>query len=263
MVVVEHRKPLGVTLRQAYFPDRRELDTLVVGMSARTMLRVRHSNVVASAHPWLVQRSPCSTGLIDLTRGADSILGRMSRTTRRLVQRAAALGERITITCNDPASLPVYRRLHNTFVRHSGHATPMSERELAEWMRVADLFMLYLDGRPLIGHINVPDRGIGRVAGQFEASARQQLSPEEASVVGMCNRYLYWAEMKHYIGLGLTWYDVGGLRGQDDPITQFKLSLGATRIEEQFYTFAGPAIRLALRVNRAPFIPGLHRFARA
>lgn len=258
MIVVDQRRPFGLTLRHAFFPDRPELEDLLHGISSRTVLRVRQTNAVIDAHPWLVQRTPSATGLIDLEEGAEKAFARMSRTTRRQVERVATLGDRIRITHNDPASQPAYRQLHNAFVRHRGHATPIGERELADWTRVGDLFLVYLDERPVVGHVNVPDRALGRVVGQFEASARQQLSREEGTLVGICNRYLYWVEMQHYAASGMRWLDVGGLRDDADPITGFKLSLGARRVEGFFYAFARPAIRLALRLHRARVVQGLH-----
>ena len=263
MIVVDQRKPFGLILRHAYFPDSAELQQLLGGISPRTLLRVRHSSAVVDVHPWLIQRTPSATGLIDLSEGADKAFGRMSKTTRRLVQRAGALGDRVRITLNDAATPPVYRQLHNAFVRHTGHSSPMSERALAEWLEVADLFMLFLDGRPVLGHVNVPDRAMGRAVGQFEASTRHQLGPQDASLLGMCNRYLHWVEIQHYASSGMRYLDVGGLRDESDPITQFKLSLGARRDEANFYVFARPAIRFAIRLNRARIVQRFHSRAGA
>lgn len=262
MVIVEHRRPFGFTLREAYFPDREELDRLVGGLAPRTMLRARQTRVVMGDHPWLVQRSPCPTGVIDLTGGIEQTFARLRRTTRQAIYRADALADRITITRNDPASLPAYRQLHNCFLDHTQHTTPMSAGELAEWAPVADVFVLSLDGRPLVGHLLVPDHELGRVVVQYSCSMRHQVSRKDAGLVATCNRILHWNEIQYYTGLGMRVFDFGGLRDGDDPGSFFKLTFGATRIDEHFYVFARPLIRLALRLHRTPGIQALRRLVR-
>ena len=262
MIIIDNRKPFGLTMRQAFFPSASELDALVAGMSPRMVLRVRQTTAIVGDHPWLVQRNPCPTAVVDLTVGREAAFARMSRSCRQSLRRAQDLGDRVRVTRNDPQSVLDFHALHNEFVKHTGHTTPMGMRELREWLAVGDLFMLYLDDKPFVGHITIPDHQRRRVL--IHCSGSKRHTAEEGAVVSArCNRHLHWLEMQHYMDMGMALYDFAGVREDDDPITFFKMSFGAVRLEEHFYVFARPALGLALRLNRAPTVQALHRLAGA
>ena len=258
MIIVNHRRPLGLTLRQVYFPDGPELDALVHGMPATTVMRVRQTSVVVSDHPWLAQRSPCPTVVVDLTRGMDRVLAGMNQTSRRELRLAAQEKERITVTQNDRATLDAYLRLHNDFVRVSGYTTSLSGQELEEFAPVSDVFVLSMDGVPLVGHLIVVDPVRRRAVLQYSCSTRH-LDAHRARLASHCNRHLHWLEMKRYAGAGIQLYDFGGIRETGNPSSQFKQGFGGCRLDEHFYVFARPAARAALRLNRAPVVQALHR----
>jgi len=262
MIIIDNRKPFGLTMRQAFFPNASELDALVTGMTPRMVVRARQTSVIVGEHPWLVQRNACPTAVVDLTVGSERAFARMSRSCRQSLRRAADLGDRVRVTRNDPQSVGDFHALHNEFVKLSGHTTPMRIRELREWLTVGDLFMLYLDGKPFVGHVTLPDPQTRRVL--IHTSRSKRHSTEEASTISArCNRHLHWLEIQHYMELGMELYDFAGVRDEDDPITFFKMSFGAVRLEEHFYVFARPALGLALRLNRAPTVQALHRLAGA
>lgn len=261
MVIVDHQK-LGFTLRHAFFPDQRDLESLVGAMTPRTVLRARQTSVIVGDHSWLVQRSPCSTGILDLTRGPDKLFADMLRTTRQALHRADDMKARIRVTRNDPASVHDFHRMHNDLVRRTGYTTPIGMHELREWLRVGDLFVLYLDDRAAIGHIAIPDRQARRVVVQL-AGSRPHSGDETGVIDARCNRYLHWLELQHYAAEGFEIFDLGGLLAPDHPITRFKMSFGATRVEEHFYVFARPALGFALRLHRTPAVQALHRLAGA
>ena len=256
MIIVEHRKPFGLALRQAFFPDQEELEELLASLAPHTVLRARQTPARVGDHPWLVQRSRCPTAVVDLTGGVEKTFARLRRSTRQAIHREDVLGDRIAITRNDDGSLPVYRQLHNCFLDYTQHTTPMSARELGEGCEVADVFVLALDGRPVVGHLLVPDRTRGRVVVQYSCSIRHELDRKGSSLIATCNRILHWNEMRYYTGVGMSLFDFGGLRDDEDP-GSFKLTFGATRLEEHFYVFARPLLRLALRLHRASAVQAL------
>lgn len=262
MVIIDHRRPLGWTLRQAYFPVAEELQAIVAAVPATTVLRVRQTCVAVPDHRWLVQRSPCPTAVLDLTRGSDRLLAGMKRMTRRQLQLAEAEKDRITITRNDSATLETYLRLHNDFVRASGYTTPLSSQELSEYAAVADVFVLTIDGEPTVGHLLVVDRMRRRTVIQYSVSRRHE-AVDGGRLASLCNRYLHWFELQLYAAQGMELYDFGGIRDAEHPASLFKLSFGCSRVDEHFYVFARPAARAALRLHRAPVVQALHRFVGA
>lgn len=262
MVIVDHRRPFGWMLREVYFPTASELETVVEAMPTTTVVRIRQTTAVVSEHPWLAQRSPCPTAVLDLTKGPDELLAGMKRMTRRQLQLAEAEMARIAITRNDAATLDGYLRLHNDFVRVSGYTTPLTAQGLAEYATVSDVFLLRLDGEPVVGHLLVVDRARRRAVIQYSCSTRH-VAADGGRIASLCNRYLHWHEVQHYAAAGIEIYDFGGIREADDPTSRFKLSFGCHRIDEHFYVFARPAARAALRLHRVPVVQALHRFVGA
>lgn len=144
-----------------------------------------------------------------------------------------------------------FLELYNGLARAKGRVQRLSERTLRRYMAVADLRVLYLDGRPMCGHLMLADYESRRVVGVFTANRRLE-SANDAALCGALNRYLHWHEMQVYRGRGVEWYDFGGI-GHESPLAakfnQFRLSFGGTIVSGQRYTFAGigaPA-RLCLR----------------
>jgi Acetyltransferase (GNAT) domain len=256
VILLERRLFGAFRYRKAYFPDPDAIGRLTATLAPNEILRFYHPGDSLPHTKYLIERAPFSTVIVDLRGSLKALLAAMDkRGCRRPLLRAGRMLERVRITQSGEAPIADFLGLYNRFARAKGRVQPLSERNLRRYLVPSDLRVLYLDGRPLCGHVMLCDRESRRVVGVFTASRRLE-SAEDAALSGMLNRHLHWHEMQLYRARGIEWYDFGGI-GHETPraakFNQFRLSFGGTIVSGYRYTFAGAGslARLCLRVYEA------------
>src|SRR5262249_1094740 len=128
------------------------------------------------------------------------------------------------------------------------HSERLSDHRLDAFKPVSDVFVAYLDGRPVCGHLLLRDERLKRVGALLTASTRLNAN-EPAILVSSLNRWLHWYEMKLFKGEGIDVYDFCGV-GTDTPekasIAYFKKSFGGKQVTEHNYVLARVAGKAAV-----------------
>jgi hypothetical protein len=118
----------------------------------------------------------------------------------------------------------------------------MSRRRYRHYCAVSDVFVAYLDGEPLVGHLLLRDDQIRRVRLAFSASDRSR-NEVKRRLTGPVNRYLHWREFLTYRGIGFETYDFGGIGDGSSSVARLKLSFGGDVEVGQLCVVAGPLAR--------------------
>ena len=234
--VVQGRR-LGVLDRLVFFPSEEEVAALIGALSSRSVVRIRQTDVVLE-HPAVCSSGVFRTVCIDLRRTDTELLSAMNKLARNAVHRVERLDDRVDIRTGGDDLAGDFLDLYRRFVHAKGHTRPLSARRLTEYLAVSDLWMAYLDGRPVCGHLVLRDEDTGRARFLYEGNQRFS-DPETAKWNSRLNRYLHWQALRHYRDHDFTHYDLGGIGDGTDNVARFKLSIGGEPRIDRSYTLAG------------------------
>jgi hypothetical protein len=215
------------------------------------------TNCDTDAGPFLVDRDFWPTTLIDLRAGLDEIRRRMSpKGCRYEIRRAEKMRDRMEVRRNTAECIADFLSVYNSFAGRKSAVSRVYSWSLTKLAPVSDVFVVYLDGRAMCGHVMLCDNKARRVRLMFSGSRRLE-NARDASLCAALNRYLHWHEIQTYYEQGMRCYDLGGIRyqnGNDEfsHASRFKLSFGGSIVPEYSYVFSGaPAIgRLVYGVYR-------------
>jgi len=187
------------------------------------------------------------TPLIDLAPTEAELLQKLEAKSCRYEIRKAQKWE-CAITVNEATDAG--RLLLNESIRRLQYRSELSPAQWAELQADHDIFLCRHQGTPVVVHVLLRDFP-GRARLLLSGSADRALE-QFRGIVGPANRLLHWHEILHYQQAGYQFYDLGGCdvdpHAPEYPITQFKLSFGATVVAEpMMYLARNPALRLLLR----------------
>ena len=234
--VVQGRR-FGVRDCLVFFPDEDQVAELIAELSVGSVVRIRQTDVVLE-HPAVCSSGVFRTACIDLRRTDAELLSAMNKLARNAVHRVERLGDRVSIRTEGDDLAGDFLDLYRAFVHAKGHTRPLSTRRLSEYLAVSDLWMAYLDGRPVCGHLVLVDEETGRARFLYEGNQRFS-DPETAKWNSRLNRYLHWQALRHYRDRDFTLYDWGGIGDGTGNVARFKLSIGGEPRIDRCYTLAG------------------------
>jgi hypothetical protein len=188
----------------------------------------------------LVRHHLSMTPCIELHSPLDSIWKAMDSDCRYKIRRAEKLADRIRVTRNGAQAKQGFLALFNSFAQAKEFGVSAISREKIERFGPnADIFLAYLDNRPLCGHVILRDATIGRARLLYSGNRRLEAA-ELGRLCGDVNRLLHWHEILDYRQDGFNVYDLGGIDEQASPgIARFKRSFGGKIIPEHTYLYAG------------------------
>jgi lipid II:glycine glycyltransferase (peptidoglycan interpeptide bridge formation enzyme) len=227
--------------RLVFFADRDESRAILERVAPHEVVRLRHALADLRSLGLQVPVSETRTSWIDLTGHPDALLASMKKTCRYEIRRATRIRDRFTIQAGERAAED-FLRLYNEFVTWKGYTHPMRARRYRDYLALSDVHVAYLDGEPLVGHLNLRDEQTRRVRLAFSASNRSG-GDEHRRLAGWVNRYLHWHEMLTYCGAGFETYDFGGVGDGRSSVARFKLSFGGEVEIGQSCVLAGPLAR--------------------
>jgi len=239
MVVVDGSRFLW-RKRLVFFPTEQQVEEILAGISCNEIVSVRQCARPLARTSGRIDQEVFGTSWLDLRKDLEALYAEMdSKSCRYEIRKAEKLRERIRVSRNDSTTREDFLRLYNRFVELHGHTRRLSRRRLEDYCKTSDIWVLYLGGRPMAGHLLVRDVANRRVRLIFSATARLN-SKQEAGVCGALNRLLHWEEMQAYKAEGMETYDFGGIGDGTSSVARFKLSFGGQKVEEYSYVFAGP-----------------------
>jgi Acetyltransferase (GNAT) domain len=243
--VVEGRR-YGIRDRLVFFPAETQIASLIDDLSILSVTRIRQTDVLLR-HPAVMSSSVFRTACIDLQRDDESLLADMSKTSRNEIRGVERLDNRVDVRTQGDQVACDFLELYGSFVRAKGHTHPLSARRLSEYRPVCDLWVAYLEGEAVCGHLLLRDDDEGRVRFLYEANMRHK-NRALAKMNSRLNRYLHWQSFRYYRDHGFTVFDWGGIGDGTGPIAQFKLSMGGEPHRDYSYVLAGSVGRSAYRV---------------
>jgi hypothetical protein len=227
--------------RLVFFADFDESRAIVERVVPHEVVRLRHALADLRSLALQVPLSETRTSRIDLTRHPDVLLADMSKTCRYEIRRAERIRGRFTIDAGERATED-FLGLYNEFVAWKGYTHPMRARRYQDYLAVSDVVVAYLDGEPLVGHLNLRDEQTRRVRIAFSASNRRG-GDERRRLAAWVNRYLHWHELLMYRSAGFETYDFGGVGDGTSSVARFKLSFGGEAEVGHCCVVAGPLAR--------------------
>ena len=254
MVTLDRKLRHLVRYRLVFFPTRAVIDELTGHLGLTWMARLLAADVEGSKGRRVMRHDITATSCVDLTQDLETIFRTMQASTRNKINKAERQSGRIVVERNGPRGkaefLELYADLAST---KNGRITHVNGAVLDRYSQCSDIFLIYLDGRALCGHVNLRDSNIGRTRLLYTATRRFG-DHETARLGAILNCYLHWKEIGAYKEEGFCTYDLGGISRKENPqcdgIDRFKLAFGGEIVEEHNYLCAGIPIlgRAALRL---------------
>lgn len=229
-----------------FFPNLEESRQLIESLRLNTVLRIRQTSVELLNSPNVIRSGVFRTSCVDLTKDLGAIYDEMDSMTKRYIKKAEKMKETVQIRLNDLRAYEDFMKLYNDFVRLKAHTYPLSPQRFREYLNVSDVWVIYLDERPVAGRLLVRDDTVKRVRMVLSPTSRLS-SKEDAKLSGTLNRYLHWHELLTYKDKGIQVYDFGGVGDGSSTIAKFKLSFGGVCVQENSYVAVGGLGRLGYK----------------
>lgn len=239
MVIIK-RKLWGIApYTTAFFPTESTLDEIIAELRPFEMARLFWTPVGRQPGMNVIACESSSASCLDLSKSTDSLWKGMRRNCRYDLNRAEKLASDVRIERNGTQTKTDFLEVFNGFARVKDHVSPITSRILDNYAQHSDLFVIYLDGRPMCAHAVLRDQESSRARLLYSANRRLEDS-EAASRCSALNRYLHWREIQTYRDEGFGIFDFGGIRSDaQDGISRFKISFGGAIINEFSYLCAG------------------------
>jgi hypothetical protein len=239
MVIIDRNLGGIVPYRAVFFPTDETLTELTERTKPTQMARLFWTATELRNANRVVRHEKTATVCIDLSGTLEALSKGVANNTRYEIRQAEKLGDRIRIERNGPELTDKFLALFNDFVRSKPEVAAINHSMLRRYEAHADIFMAYLDGNPVCGHVLLRDVEIGRARLLYSASRRFD-DRETARLSGTLNRFLHWHEICAYREERFSAYDLGGIKeDKADGITQFKMSFGGDVVKEHTYLCAG------------------------
>jgi hypothetical protein len=239
MVIIDRNLGGIVPYRAVFFPTDETLTELTERTKPTQMARLFWTATELRNANRVVRHEKTATVCIDLSGTLETLSKGVAKNTRYEIRQAEKLGDRIRIERNGPEVTDKFLALFNDFVRSKPEVAAINHSMLRRYEAHADIFMAYLDGNPVCGHVLLRDVEIGRARLLYSASRRFD-DRETARLSGTLNRFLHWHEICAYREERFSAYDLGGIKeDKADGITQFKMSFGGDVVKEHTYLCAG------------------------
>ena len=239
MVIIDRNLGGIVPYRAVFFPTDETLTELTERTKPTQMARLFWTATELRNANRVVRHEKTATVCIDLSGTLETLSKGVAKNTRYEIRQAEKLGDRIRIERNGPELTDKFLALFNDFVRSKPEVAAINHSMLRRYEAHADIFMAYLDGNPVCGHVLLRDVEIGRARLLYSASRRFD-DRETARLSGTLNRFLHWHEICAYREERFSAYDLGGIKeDKADGITQFKMSFGGDVVKEHTYLCAG------------------------
>jgi hypothetical protein len=239
MVIIDRNLGGIVPYRAVFFPTDETLTELTERTKPTQMARLFWTATELRNANRVVRHEKTATVCIDLSGTLEALSKGVAKNTRYEIRQAEKLGDRIRIERNGPELTDKFLALFNDFVHSKPEVAAINHSMLRRYEAHADIFMAYLDGNPVCGHVLLRDVEIGRARLLYSASRRFD-DRETARLSGTLNRFLHWHEICAYREERFSAYDLGGIKeDKADGITQFKMSFGGDVVKEHTYLCAG------------------------
>jgi hypothetical protein len=239
MIIIK-RKLWGIApYTAAFFPTESAIDDIIARLRPFEMARLFYTPISREPGRHIIACEPSTSVCVDLGKSIDVLLKALRRNCRSGIAHIEKLTDRVSIERNGMQTRHDFLAVFNSFARAKDHVAPLNARILDRYAPYADVFVIYLDGRPMCAHALLRDLESAHVRLFFSGSRRLE-DREAAALCGNMNRFLHWHEIQVYRDEGFHVFDLGGIRNDPhDGIARFKCAFGGAVISENSYLCAG------------------------
>src|ERR1700683_424643 len=253
-MVLINRKLGGIlNYRVAFFPDPATVRTFTENLKSTEFGGLFYTAVDLPELPSVLRHESHATALTNLKDGPEAVWQVLNKSARQGIRQIEKIPDRARVGLNTDRIIDDFLPLFNEFAASKDGVKAISRSVLDRYGDKIDIFVAYLDGTPMCGHIMLRDDDTSRARLLYSAS-RRLTDPAVATMCGSLNRYLHWHEIGAYREKGFATYDWGGCGAdKSNGIRRFKLSFGGTIVNEHTYLCAGsPWLgRLGLGISSA------------
>ncbi len=236
---MERRLAGIVPYKAVFFPTTAMVSETAEGLGSSQIAKLFWTTTDLEGGTCLLRHYATATVCQDLDDGPEGILRVASKTCRYEIRQAEKLSSRIEIRRTDPQASLDFIVLYNELARSKPEVSTVKNRVFGRYRKHTDTFVLYLDEKPMCGHMVLRDPDSARVRLLYSASRRFD-NKETARLCGNLNRLLHLHEMRLYGEERFDTYDFGGIREDgSDGIARFKLSFGGRVVREHTYLCTG------------------------
>jgi lipid II:glycine glycyltransferase (peptidoglycan interpeptide bridge formation enzyme) len=255
MVIVDRKLGRVLPYRVVFFPTAEEVRRTIAGLTLGSMARlISFGGPDSPITRKILMHEVTATSCVDLSQDREKLFHSMHASTRNKIGKAQRLRSRVMIRRNHESAVDEFLEIYaGTAAVKADQVLPVNRPVLKRYARCSDIFVAYLDGKCVCGHVNLRDEQRGRERLLFSASRRFE-DKEMARLAGILNCYLHWNEMLTYKEEGFRVYDLGGIALGENPdavgIDRFKAGFGGRTVVEHSYLCAGSPLlgRTLLRI---------------
>jgi hypothetical protein len=249
-VIIIERKLFGVfPYTTVFFPDTGAVEELMESVAPGHLARFFWTAAELDLRGRIIRRQQTATVCLDLRNSIEVLWQAVAKNGRNEIRSAERLGDRIRIERNGAQTGPDFLSLYDSFSRIKDGVATINAEVLQRYAEHAEIFVAYLDDRPMCGHVYLRDAVLARTRLFYSASRRLE-DRASSRLCGQLNRLLHWREITAFREDGLITYDFGGIRtDRNDGIAKFKSSFGGAVSREFNYLCVGsPLIGVVARV---------------
>jgi hypothetical protein len=192
-------------------------------------------------------RRSFSTVLIDLGREPDAIMADMQKNVRYKIRRA----ENDDLSWEAGVDEREFLGFHEAFAKDKGiEGVELSRiRSLGSALHIT---RVRRNGQVLVQHAYLVDGEEGRSRQLFSATGRFENT--DSALIGRANRWCHWKDMLYFKDLGVTTFDLGGIKPDThdrtiEGINEFKQGFGGKLVCEDHWLSPLYALAGALRLR--------------
>jgi hypothetical protein len=239
VVVIRRKLFKFLPYTTVFFPADGAIEQIMGQVGAGHLARFFWTPAEYQVRGQVIRRQEAATVCVDLRDSLDELWRAIAKNARNEIRGAERLGDRIHIAQNEPQTASDFLSLYESLSRVKEGVTPIDRSVLQRYAEHADIFVAYLDQRPMCSHMYLRDATLARSRLLYSASRRLEDQPT-SRVCGQLNRLLHWRVMSAYRDDGLETYDFGGIRlDPNNGIARFKTSFGGAISKEFTYLWAG------------------------
>ena len=239
-MVLINRKLAGLLrYRVAFFPDSATIRELTENLKPTEFARLFHTTVDLPDLPCVLRHQRNATACTNLNDSSEALWQVLKKDARQGIRQIEKIPDRVRVALNTDRIVDDFLPLFNEFAASKDGVERITSSVLDPYGDKIDIFVAYLDGIAMCGHVMLRDDDTSRVRLLYSAS-RRLTDPAVSRICGALNRYLHWHEIGAYREKGFATYDWGGLDDDEaNGIRRFKLSFGGTIVNEHSYLCAG------------------------
>jgi len=157
MVIIKQNLWGVVPFTRAFFPMESSIDGLLARLKPNELARLFWTAADREPGGQIVARESSTAVCVDLRKSEEALWSACHRGSRYHIKRAQQVMDHVTISRNGAQATAAFLEIFNEFARVKDHVSPINARILNYYAPHSDIFVIFLDGKPMCGHAVLRD----------------------------------------------------------------------------------------------------------